>query len=378
MADRLPNCFQPFFTWLTARPAPGETVRERSAISYVWEAASCTMGGMGAGMASLSLSEVCYRLVVITLAWLITLYGLGLFQVVVFHHASHGTVFLERATNRRVGWIISAILLFKHFDCYRREHLQHHSANKLLTEDDEFADFVLGMCRLEPGLPKRELWRRVIWDVVISPSFHARFLIKRVCAAWCSNDRAHNALGIGVWLALSLTAIVAGQAVPFLIAVVIPVTILLQVATVGRILCEHRFPDQILIETRGREFVCEATAGVFPGSAPPVAKLNSVAGWILWTKWWLDTLIIQLTVRLFFLVGDAPCHDYHHRRPATRKWVNYIQARQDDVDTGCVGYPRNYAEHWGLFSALDDSLKTLSITKVQPLHRGADTTLSEV
>ena len=36
---------------------------------------------------------------------------------------------------------------------------------------DEFADFVLGMCGLEPGLPKRELWRRVLVNCA-SPVFH--------------------------------------------------------------------------------------------------------------------------------------------------------------------------------------------------------------
>ena len=73
-------------------------------------------------------------------------------------------------------------------------------------------------------------------------------------------------------------------------------------------------------------------------------------------------LTVQLFVRVFVLVGDAPCHDFHHRRPATKAWTSYIHARQKDVDAGCPGYPLNYGESWGLFRAIDENLATLSRT----------------
>jgi fatty acid desaturase len=370
MASRLPAAVQPFITWLTARPAPGEAERSRPAWSYVSEALLWIVVGTALGALALQAGPP-LATALLPPALVATTSGLGLFQVVVFHHCSHGTVFARPEHNRNVGRLISALLLFKHFDAYRREHMLHHNARKLLTEEDEFADFVLEMCRLEPGLPKRELWRRVLVNVVLSPAFHLRFLRRRVRASLRSPDTLHNAIGSAVWLGALAAAAITGHLTAFLVLWVLPVTLLLQIATVGRILCEHRFPEPALIAARGREFVCRATSGVFPGAMPPAAPATSLAGLAAWTAWWADMLTVQLLVRVFVLVGDAPCHDFHHRRPATRDWTSYIHARQRDVDAGCPGYPLNYGESWGLFRAIDENLATLARTPREVIRPAA-------
>src|SRR3546814_18853120 len=81
-------------------------------------------------------------------------------------------------------------------------------------------------------------------------------------------------------------------------------------------------------------------------------------------------LTVHLFSRLFVLVGDAPCHDYHHRRPGSRKWPSYIHERQADLLRGCPDYPVNYIETWGLFRAIDENLASLSATK--KLHRSEE------
>lgn len=360
MFHQLPRWLQPFLTWLTARPAPGEAAPARTPRAFVLAALIWTACGIGAGVLALHL-PLWAGAPVLALGLLMTTCGLGLFQVVVFHHCAHGTVFRDRARNRQVGRLISALLLFKHFDAYQREHMLHHSPRKLLTDEDEFADFVFAMCNLRPGLAKRELWRRVLRNL-FSPAFHARFLRRRVRASLASPDRAHNAVGIAVWTAAAAAGVLSGHAVAFLLVWVLPVTVLLQMATVFRILCEHRFPPPVLIAARGKEFVCRATAGVFPGQYPPAHRVVSLTGAARWAGWWLNMLTVQLFVRLFVLVGDAPCHDFHHRRPATRRWTSYIHARQQDLDAGCPGFPLNYQESWGLFRAIDENLATLSAT----------------
>jgi hypothetical protein len=284
-----------------------------------------------------------------------------MFQVVVFHHCSHGTVFADRQANMIAGRLVSAVLLFKHFDVYKHEHMLHHSPNKLLTGEDEFTDFVFGMCGLEAASPKRELWRKVLTSL-ISPRFHLRFLQRRARAALWSHDRTHNAIGIAVWGGCIAACLATGQGLAFLVAWVLPVTVLLQVATVFRILCEHRFPEPELIKARGRDFHCHATAGVFPGAMPPVASARTVTGLLRWAAWWANMLAVQLPVRVLVLVGDAPCHDYHHRRPATRKWTSYIQSRQRDLEAGSPGFRTGYNESWGLFRAIDENLASLSRT----------------
>jgi len=99
---------------------------------------------------------------------------------------------------------------------------------------------------------------------------------------------------------------------------VLPLTVLLQLATVGRILIEHRFPDPAHSGERDKVFQCRATLGVFPGSAPPAHDAATLRGFVAWAGWWAAMLTVQLLVRVLVLVADAPCHDFHHRRPSSR------------------------------------------------------------
>jgi hypothetical protein len=290
---------------------------------------------------------------------LLTTAGLGVFQVVIFHHCSHGTVFRRRRANVMVGRLISAVLLFKHFDVYQHEHMLHHSPRKLLTVDDEFANFVFGLCGLRAGVSRRRAWCKVLGHLV-SPAFHLRFLACRAKGALLSHDWGHNGIGLGVWGGLAAICAVTGQIWTFVIAWVLPVTVLLQVATVFRILCEHRFPDPDLLAARGRDFSAHATSGVFPGTKPPARSSRSLLGLLDWSRWWANMLLIQLPVRVVILVGDAPCHDFHHRRPASRLWTTYIQARQRDRDAGSPGFTAGYSETWGLFHAVDLTLAGLA------------------
>ena len=285
--------------------------------------------------------------------------GLGLLQVVVFHHCAHWTVFTTRERNKLVGRTVSALLLFKHFDLYQREHMVHHNANKLFTDDDEFTDFVVGICALAPSSSRLSLWRQLL-VLLVSPAFHGRFLYKRVRGALFSFDPVHNWVGRIFWGALLGLAALTHALALVLVAWVLPVTVLLQVATVFRILCEHRFPPVEVINARGRQLVCEATAGVFPGVQPPDRRAGTWRGLLAWTWWWADMLTVQLFVRVFVLVGDAPCHDFHHRRPANRQWTDYAHARQADQDAGCPGYPVNYVDTWGLFRALDQNFAAMA------------------
>ncbi len=373
MMQILPGFCQPFLTWLTAKPPVGDHVRERSPLFFVRVALAQTIGGVA--LAALALifwaeAPVPIAAMVLFAGLVLSTSGLGLFQVVIFHHCSHGTVFQDRDMNVTVGRLISAILLFKHFDAYKVGHMVHHSNNKLLTEEDEFADFVFGMCGLRPGMSKAVLWRRVL-VALASPIFHVNFLRRRLRGAWASPDRTHNVIGASVWAGLAIVAFVAGQFDVFLLAWVLPVTVLLQIATVFRILCEHRFPDPEVIRQRGRDFACHATAGVFPGVMPPRRLATSPLGALHWAGWWIDMLTVQILVRLIVLVGDAPCHDYHHRRPASRRWTSYIQARQVDVETNASGFTTGYQETWGLFRALDQNLDSLARTSPDFLAGGA-------
>jgi hypothetical protein len=204
---------------------------------------------------------------------------------------------------------------------------------------------------------------------LVSPAFHWRFLSKRVQSSLFTGDRAHDWTGRLVWAGAIAATLATGTFWLFVLAWVLPVTVLLQIATVFRILVEHSFPEPEHIATRDKAFVCHATIGVFPGREPPVERANSLPGLLAWGAWWAEMLTVQLFVRLFVLVGDAPCHDFHHRRPATRRWTSYIHARQQDVEAGSPGFPLGYVEAWGLFRAVDRSLASLAATAPATIGR---------
>jgi fatty acid desaturase len=360
MAARIPALIQPFLTWLTAKPAPGEAASVRTPMSYVREALLMVLGGCALSAAAFALfgpHEVPFW-ILLAAGLLITTSGLGLFQVVIFHHCSHGTVFSTRERNRLAGRLVSAILLFKHFDLYQREHMLHHNANKLFTDEDEFTDFVVGICDLRTAMNRAQLWRRLV-TLLASPWFHGRFMVKRVRGSVLSKDRSHNLIGLGFWGVLLAGAAITHTLLPFAVIWVLPVTVLLQIATVFRILCEHRLPAEEVIEKRGRDLVCEATAGVFAGAPPPPRHMPAPARMGAWALWWMNMLTLQVFVRLFVLVGDAPCHDFHHRRPG-KKWTGYTYARQSDLDAGCPGFPLNYVDTWGLFRAIDENFQAMA------------------
>ena len=105
--------------------------------------------------------------------------------------------------------------------------------------------------------------------------------------------------------------------------------------------------------------------------APPAYDDPPLIRSLGWLGWWAEMLTLQLFVRLFVLVGDAPCHDYHHRRPASKRWASYAHARQQDRLDGCRGFPVNYCDSWGLFRTIDRNLATLAATRQAVLGRGA-------
>jgi fatty acid desaturase len=109
MAARLPAWTQPFLTWLTAKPAPGEAPVARPALNFVMGALTWMLLGCGLTLCPLLLTEPpLLTWLMLPAGLLATCCGLGIFQVVVFHHCSHGTVFRSRERNRRVGRLISA------------------------------------------------------------------------------------------------------------------------------------------------------------------------------------------------------------------------------------------------------------------------------
>lgn len=359
LAERLPAAVQPLITLITAAPAPGEIFRPRARIAPLIDAILRMAVGVAITVAGLGLDPLWAAATFTAIGGVLTVSGLGLIQVVVFHYCAHNGVFASTAANQSAGRFISILFLFKYFDHYKREHIQHHRAKKLITEEDEFASFVVKVCGLWPGMSRRELWARLIL-ILASPRFHLKFMQLRIMGNLQSGDAEHVRRFVGCWVAFGAAVAMSGFWLEFAVAWLLPLTIWLQIATVFRILCEHRFPDAKLLTVRGKELIANATTGVFSGRPAPTRRRNAFANLAAWTMWWLDLLTLKLLARLIVLVGDAPAHDFHHRRPGAKNWPDALHARDADKRDGCPGYPSNYIDVWGLMPAIDANLKALA------------------
>ena len=89
--------------------------------------------------------------------------------------------------------------------------------------------------------------------------------------------------------------------------------------------------------------------GIASAKSPPVVT----------AVWAFRMTFLHFSARYLVMTGDTVCHDFHHRRPMSRDWANYIFARQADIDAGHKGWP-GYREVWGLVPAINLVFRSLS------------------
>ena len=356
MAVALPRALQPFLTWLTAKPLDSEKQRVGRPLYHVITAFLSLI--VGIVVSSYALWAGGWFLVALPFALIVTTSGMGKLQAVVYHHCAHWTVFKWRPANDWMGNFIAVLLVIKPFEDYRAEHLRHHRAKVQLTDEDEFIQFLTGRLGMQTGMPVDALRRRFL-AAMFSPLLHIQFLLGRLSGCFLSADRAHNVRAFAFWLPIVAAVTYLGIWWPFAVVWILPVTVLFQIATALRILCEHRFPDRRTLENRGPEFICDVTIGVFPGTRPPEPGNAKLGAWIVW---WAKMLTVHLFCRVFVLVGDASAHDYHHRNPNSPGWANHIYERHKEARSGSSRFPKNYSEYWGLFGAIDSILISMSRT----------------
>jgi hypothetical protein len=146
----------------------------------------------------------------------------------------------------------------------------------------------------------------------------------------------------------------------FFIAWVIPLTLLYHISRTLRLIVEHTWPEEHYLEKRDLDLIFTATIAVFLGEQCPQKNDSFVKNVMSYTKWTIKMLTVHLFPRVFILVGDTPCHDYHHRHPSSKNWTNYIYARQQDLQNI---NRLSYQEIWGFFKALDINLEAMSKTR---------------
>ena len=355
IAEGTPLVLQPFLTWLTACPIDGEIHKEcyptdcvkyslvKIFSSFLLYWLSCSSSGL--------ISLILYLSSII-----LSTAALGLLQVGVFHYCSHGTVFRLWKTNVAVGRLVSAVCLFPSFDHYRLKHMRHHSHEVILTDEDEFTEFIINQCGLTPGSSKKVLWIRVITSM-ISPWFHLKFFTMRLLSSTDHLSTKRGIKAISGWVILIFAVVNTGNIQNLIFFFIVPLTIPFQLTVIIRTLCEHHVPDNQLGIARDRSLPDHATRPVFAGCSPPSTNLKGLCKIVAWTLWWIKMMTFHLLFRVIVLVGDAARHDLHHARPSNRNWANYMCDRYPSrrpVGTFCS------SESWGCFSTIDSCISSIS------------------
>lgn len=351
----LPSFLQPFLTWLTGKPLLGEVPWNLTPIHHLL--ASCIPLLLGVAGSSIAVLLLGWWLLLLIPCWMLTVHGSRKLRTMILHQCSHTNFLAHKRVDTLLGETISIILMTQNYQEYKREHISDHHSSSHMTLADPTVQFILVSMGAEAGMTRAQLWGR-LWKTIISPRFHLNSLYARLTSHFRGSSWTHRMMMIGYLLGQLGLAVTMQSWLIFLVAWFFPVGILFNVSACVRLSSRHIFPKPGVRQS-GRAVMASFTHGIFIGEAVPPANLPLLHGLRAWIIWTLRMLFIHLPTRLFVLVGDGPCHDYHHRYPRSRNWSNYIFARNNDLIAGHPGWPP-YTEVWGLFNAINEVFCSLS------------------
>lgn len=349
--ERLP--FQGFWTWLTGKEIPGRPARAVSPLECtIWSIAQF-LGGIALSVVLLACHAGWLGLVVsITL----TVAGARYMVATVIHHGVHNAVFRSEAANRALCEILSTMTIVQPYDSYKRFHVIEHHGRDFSTIDDQdlAAIYKLG---LTPGVPVSRMKWILFWQC-INPSFHLRYFVGRLRSNLIGAPLYRLILTL-VWIALLAVLASAVGGWIFLIAVVIPLTIVYQVCSLLHLVTEHAWVLRTGSE-RVRESHIRNSHARLCGRVLPAKNLSG-RQWIFeWTSWWIEHAVVHLPVRLLIVQGSLIVHDWHHRCGADREWPNAIQKREIAAQKELEDDLCTYIDVWGIHHCLHYVLQRIS------------------
>ncbi|GAA3237980.1 fatty acid desaturase [Dactylosporangium siamense] len=347
----LPTWLQPVLTWVTGKPTVTENSWRLRPVDHLLASIAPLLFGVAVGWAAVLAGG--WWLLVLPVSWLSSVHGMRKLGSVILHQCTHATYSRRKWVNRLLGGAIAAGLGVQEYEDYSREHVSDHHSLSHMTMADPTARFIVETMRCEPLMSGRQMWL-AMFRTMLSPAFQVRQMFWRLST--------HRTAVRAALLMLTLAAEIAlfagvGSWWIALLVWVIPLTVLYNWAAVLRVSCRHLFPAAGH-PLEGRAAIALGTHGIFLGEAVPDPALRGMRRARGWASWWLRMLFVHLFNRLFVLVGDGPCHDYHHRFPRSAQWVNYPFARRDDI---AAGHPMwlAYTEVWGLRAAIDEVFSSL-------------------
>jgi len=350
----LPGFMQPFLTWLAGRPLPDE---KPWPLNWKHHLASALLSvAVGISLSLVAAIQLGWWLILLYPGWLLTTHSVRKLRAVISHQCSHANFSGNEKFDHAIGELTSIVFLTQSYSAYAKEHIQGHHSKKHMTLEDPTVAFIFMMLGGRAGVPKRELWRR-FYGCIWNPLFHLKFIRTRLSSAFRGRPNLHRAGIVLFWGGLIALTALTGEWLIFVLAWLIPLTVVLHVSECYRLAGRHIFPT--VLSVRGRNILAAYTNGIFLGDRVPGRELSFLPRMAAWAKWWLRLAFVHLPGRLLVVVGDAPAHDFHHRFPNTPDWADYIHAREKLVREPLEGWP-DFTEVWGVWAAVDACFESLS------------------
>ncbi|MBB5867181.1 hypothetical protein F4553_000560 [Allocatelliglobosispora scoriae] len=352
----LPRWCQLPLTLLTGKPYTGQAAPQLTATFHLAAAVASVV--VGVAIAAAGWLTAGWALLLLPAGWAATLHGARNLRMLIFHQCSHRNMYGRRSLDNAIGYAIPSLLIIQNFQRYSREHVSDHHAVHHMTLRDPTVQAFLVSLGLRPGTTRRQMWTTVLRKLV-SPWFHLQFLVARIRSFATGSAPAEKAAAIGIYGTAAVLATAADAWALLAVVWFVPLVPLYQISNTLRLCVKHTFPTADTTHRRGREHFAGLTNAIFLGSPAPAPGASPLRAALAWLGWSARMLLWHLPVRYLVLTGDTVVHDFHHRYPVSRRWVDYIFARQHDLDAGHPGWPP-YTEEWGLIAAINRVFDSLA------------------
>lgn len=354
----LPKALQPFLTWMVGKPLPEQTSWQLTPWHHLF--AALIPLAVGVALAGVGVTLKQWWLLLLVPGWMLSVHGSRKLRATILHQCAHGNFVRNKRIDSALGRAISIVSFSQEYFDYKQEHVPGHHSSKHMSMEDPTVQYLILRMRARAGMRREQLWRR-LFLTLLSPYFHVMTMYRRFASHFRGTPIWYRVVFAST-LILQVAVVTALNAwTLFLVAWVIPLGVLFNVAVALRVASEHIFPpagmdpDKLDKVARAARF----TNGIFLGEAAPSPHPSRIIRAGRWARWGFRMLFVHLPWRLMVMEGDGPCHDYHHRYPRSVDWPNYIFARQRDL-TSPGGQENPYTEVWGLFAAIDAVFVSLS------------------
>jgi hypothetical protein len=197
-------------------------------------------GGVAASSLIVTAPPVFWPL--LALSWMLTVHAARKAQLVICHHAVHANMTGNKRCDRILVEILSTLLTIQNFTAYYQDHITKHHGPKFATLEDPDVQFLVAM-GFRPGMSREALWRQLYWTTV-SPRFHSRFLRFRLRMNYTIAPMYRRIMAGGYAVAVVTILVLTGALLEWVVAWVVPIFPLYQVAALLQFVCEHCWLQQ--------------------------------------------------------------------------------------------------------------------------------------